>query len=288
MRSMALSIPAAIGLLSVLQDAFKTSDGNRVCLTSHTHWIVEDMGTRPTTIDELVQDEVSSTQGACDASKKGLGSVHFVPLPNGQIMPFYGVTPGQLRSPQKFSPPTTRGGTITNSDLELELAATIAQFDVLAQAFDIRSHTIYNLFDNAVTIDWQKKGAASTSGWHLSLPPPCASPTASSLPPSPRLHSGGGQRSFRSMFSSFSSHRFPTPCSFQLILPSDNALVHVPPAKRDAFQTDLSLVQEKTQLGVIAKRAKAADAHWVRWEKFCLEHSIDPFLKHYNDPIPII
>jgi hypothetical protein len=35
--SMALSIPAVIGIFYVLQYAFKTSDGNRVCLTSHTH-----------------------------------------------------------------------------------------------------------------------------------------------------------------------------------------------------------------------------------------------------------
>jgi hypothetical protein len=36
---------------------------------------MEDVGACPTTIDELVPDEVSSTQGACDASKNGLGSV---------------------------------------------------------------------------------------------------------------------------------------------------------------------------------------------------------------------
>jgi hypothetical protein len=51
---------------------------------------------------------------------------------------------------------------VTNSDLEL--AATIAQFDVLAQTFDVRSHTVHNLSDNAATIACQKKGAASTSG----------------------------------------------------------------------------------------------------------------------------
>jgi hypothetical protein len=62
----------------------------------------------------------------------------------------------------------------------------------------------------------------------------------------------------------------------------------VTPAKRDAFRTDLGLVQEKTRIGVTAKRARAADAHWGHWEKYCLAHNIDPFLQNYDDPIPII
>jgi hypothetical protein len=65
-------------------------------------------------------------------------------------------------------------------------------------------------------------------------------------------------------------------------------MAHVPPSKRDAFRTDLCLVQEKTRLGVTAKRARAADAHWGRWEKCCLSHNIDPFLKNCPDPIPTI
>jgi hypothetical protein len=62
----------------------------------------------------------------------------------------------------------------------------------------------------------------------------------------------------------------------------------MPPVKRDTFRTDLGLVQEKTRLGVTAKRARAADAHWGRWEKFCLAHTINPFLQNCDDPIPII
>jgi hypothetical protein len=41
-------------------------------------------------------------------------------------------------------------------------------------------------------------------------------------------------------------------------------------------------------LGVTAKRAKAAEAHWALWETFCLEHNIDPFVRNYGDAIPII
>jgi hypothetical protein len=65
-------------------------------------------------------------------------------------------------------------------------------------------------------------------------------------------------------------------------------MAHVPPLKRDTFRTDLCLVQEKTRLGVTAKRARAVGVHWVRWEKFCLAHDIDPFLKKCPDPIPTI
>jgi hypothetical protein len=53
-------------------------------------------------------------------------------------------------------------GDITNS--ELELAASVAHADVLAQAFDVRSHTTHQLSDNSATVAWQRKGAASTTG----------------------------------------------------------------------------------------------------------------------------
>jgi hypothetical protein len=63
LRPMVLAIPAAIGLFSVLQEALKASDGRRVRLTCHTHafledfrWLVDDVGSRPTAIDELVPD----------------------------------------------------------------------------------------------------------------------------------------------------------------------------------------------------------------------------------------
>jgi hypothetical protein len=41
-------------------------------------------------------------------------------------------------------------------------------------------------------------------------------------------------------------------------------------------------------LVVTAKRTKATDVHWALWETFCLEHNMDPFVRHSDDPIPII
>jgi hypothetical protein len=64
--------------------------------------------------------------------------------------------------------------------------------------------------------------------------------------------------------------------------------VNVPAPKRNAFCLALSLVKKNTRLGVTAKQAKAADAHWALWETFFLEHKINPFVRHYDDPIPII
>jgi hypothetical protein len=75
--SMALAIPAAIGLFSVLKEALKANDGHQVRLTRHTDdfmqdfcWLVDDVGARHTSIDELLPDHTPSTHGECDASKK--------------------------------------------------------------------------------------------------------------------------------------------------------------------------------------------------------------------------
>jgi hypothetical protein len=167
LRSMAFAIPAAIGLFSIIQQALKTSDAKRLRLTAHTHaflqdfhWLVEDVGTRLTTIDELVPDDVPSTQGPCDASNNGMGGVHFVPVSSGEILFLLWRQSWPLMVASNLVFTNNLGGTVTNSDLELAVA--IAQFDVLAQKFDVRSHAVHNLSDNEAIVAWQKKGAAST------------------------------------------------------------------------------------------------------------------------------
>jgi hypothetical protein len=54
------------------------------------------------------------------------------------------------------------GGKITNSDLEL--AASVAQHDVLAQQVEVREATIHNLTENTATMYWQEKGDTPTTG----------------------------------------------------------------------------------------------------------------------------
>jgi hypothetical protein len=155
--SMALTIPTAIGILSVLQQALKTSDGKRVRLISHTHaflqdfhWLVEDVGARLTAIDELAPYDVPSTQGACDMSKKSLGG--FTPCPCKMSSSFPLRQAWLLTVASNLVSTKNLGGTITN--INLELSATIAQFDVFDQMFDVRSNTIYNLSNNAATVAW--------------------------------------------------------------------------------------------------------------------------------------
>jgi hypothetical protein len=169
LRSMALAIPATINLFSVLQEALKSSDGSRVRLTQHTHaflqdfrWLVEDVGARPTKIDELVPDANPSTRSACDTSGTGQGGVHFVLLTDGTTLPMLWRSRWPHHLSARLVSSSKPTGDITNS--ELELAASIAHADVLAQAFDVCSHTTQQLSDNSVTVAWQRKGAASTTG----------------------------------------------------------------------------------------------------------------------------
>ena len=169
LRSMTLAIPGARGLFSTLQEAFRHPEptGNRLRLHKHVHdflldfqWMASDVSSRPTRLTELVPTH-PTVIGACDASGLGMGGVLFIQTPQG-------VSPILWRSP--FPTPVVKSlvsfdnpsGTITNSDLEL--AGTIGQLDVLAQAADIREQTIHNLTDNTPTLYWHRKGSTTTTG----------------------------------------------------------------------------------------------------------------------------
>jgi hypothetical protein len=76
--------------------------------------------------------------------------------------------------------------------------------------------------------------------------------------------------------------------TFQLAFSTDKTLETLHAAKADALLSDLGLVQEAIKLGVTSQRAKAQDQHWDRWDAFCIGHNIDPFLRTYRDPIPIL
>jgi hypothetical protein len=93
--SVATAIPAAIGLFSALQEALKhkTTGVHQVHLTRHTHafledfrWLADDVTFHPTSISKIVPDVDPSTCCACEASKVGMGNVHFVPTKQG-ILP---------------------------------------------------------------------------------------------------------------------------------------------------------------------------------------------------------
>jgi hypothetical protein len=48
--------------------------------------------------------------------------------------------------------------------------------------------------------------------------------------------------------------------------------------KANVLHADLRLVDEKIRAGVTLRLAKAQDKHWQRWDQFCLDNDIDPFL----------
>jgi hypothetical protein len=92
----------------------------------------------------------------------GMGWVHFVPQHNGLIQPMLWRCPFPEAIQYRLVTFDNPGGDINNS--ELEIAASVAQHDILAQSFDVREATIHNSSDNVATVWWQRKRATSSSG----------------------------------------------------------------------------------------------------------------------------
>lgn len=168
LRSMTLAIPGLRGFFSLLQEALRHVHQKRIRLTSATHdflddirWLVQSLHLRPTRFREVVPTPIR-VAGTCDACQQGMGGVLFLPTPETDFQPllwrseFPPCIRDQLVS---WSNPT---GTITNSDLEL--AGTIAQHDILAQAADIRECSIATFTDNTPAQAWQHKGSTTTTG----------------------------------------------------------------------------------------------------------------------------
>jgi hypothetical protein len=58
--------------------------------------------------------------------------------------------------------------------------------------------------------------------------------------------------------------------------------------KANVLRAGIHFVDKNIRAGVTLQRAKAQDKHWVRWNQFCLNNAIDPFLRCWEDPIPIL
>ena len=96
-----------------------------------------------------------------------MGGVFFVPTPEStEESPCYNSYVWQTPFPafvqEGLVTWTQPNGTITNSDLEL--AATVAQNDVIANTYGVAEATIANLHDNHAAVVWTTKGSATTSG----------------------------------------------------------------------------------------------------------------------------
>jgi hypothetical protein len=129
-------------------------------------WISKEVGSLPTSIDEIIA-QPPSTFGATDASGLGMGGVFF--LLGGR--PYLCRKP----SPHKVASELVTGdnpkGSVSISNLEL--AATVAQSDVLCQLVDVSGRTTHTMHNNMATVWWRKKGP---------LPPRVLPPTAYRLP----------------------------------------------------------------------------------------------------------
>ena len=157
---MSMAICGCIDLFLILQEAFRHNNKSRNCLhlspTLHGfldnfRWLATDLVSRPTSIAKLIPDCKPATNGAYDAAASGVGGVHFVPTDTTAIpllwrQQFLDWIRQDLSS---FANPL---GPITNSNLEL--AGSIAQNDILAQAVNVLEKTTHILYDNTAVVYW--------------------------------------------------------------------------------------------------------------------------------------
>jgi hypothetical protein len=151
LRSMVLGIPGGQGLFSILEEvlAHRCDSDIRLRL-SHVvhdvlkdfHWLASDLAWRPTRISELIPTRQPATLGAQDAVGPGMGGVHFNPVSDVTITLLLWRSPFHLDVHSKMVSVANPKVTITNGDLEL--AASVATHDVLAQAADIGGSTIHH------------------------------------------------------------------------------------------------------------------------------------------------
>jgi hypothetical protein len=163
LRSMVLAIPGGSGLFSILQTGFRHSEKNRIRLDQPMRDQLEDfdgllqsLAARPTRIAELVPDEPWCL-GASDASGDGMGGVW---LSDGEVGPILWRERFPTTVTNDLVSSKNRGGTITNSDLEL--SGVLAHTDVLVQAHDVRERTVAILSDNMSAVSWSRKGSVTT------------------------------------------------------------------------------------------------------------------------------
>ena len=171
LRSMAIAIPGARGLFSLLQEALRHKESNRprIRLSQGVHnalddfrWLAEDVASRPTRIAELLPQSVPHIYGACDAAGCGMGGVFFVPTVRGEYDAFLWREPFGRRVQRSLVSFDNPRGTINNSDLEL--CGNIAHHAVVADTADVRERTLWTGSDNVANVYWLRKGSTTTVG----------------------------------------------------------------------------------------------------------------------------
>ena len=166
LRSMALALPGARGLFSVLQAALSRADQHRVRLNRHVFNAIEDFRaiansrqSRPTRLMELVP-LAPSDLGACDACRQGMGGVWFDAL-DPDAPPVVWRHPFPTAIQRDLVTAAHRHGTISISDLEL--AGIIAQRGLLAHHRHVHERTLWISGDNHASLAWATKGSSTST-----------------------------------------------------------------------------------------------------------------------------
>lgn len=167
LRSMVLAIPGGRGLFSTLYAVLgNSSSDSRIRFNRpirdallDLQSLAHDLGGRPTRIGELV-DTLPVAYGTADACGTGMGGTWLSPDPNFVPLLWRAAFPPNIQ--HLLVTQDNRDGTISNS--ELELAAQIAEQDILVQHWDCRETTLATFTDNVATRAWHRKGSRSTLG----------------------------------------------------------------------------------------------------------------------------
>ncbi len=169
LRSMVLALPGGKGLFSMLYTGLSqpsAQQNNRVrlnlpiqdALTDLLH-LANNLAARPTRIGEIVAT-LPVAYGTADACGLGMGGIWMSADP--MFTPLLWRTPFLSNIQRQLITQDNRAGSITNSDLEL--AAQIAELDILIQSHDCREVTISTFTDNICARAWQRKGSKTTLG----------------------------------------------------------------------------------------------------------------------------
>jgi len=168
LRSMAIGIPGSRGLFSLLQNALKFKQKDRVRITQEMmdqlldfEYLVNDLSRRPTAISEIVPD-LPVAIGPHDASGKGMGGAWLSATTDSNLGPILWRAKFPEEIQQRLVSWENPAGDINNS--ELELAGAILHQDILLQEVDCTGRTVVPLGDNTPTVSWHHKGSTSTTG----------------------------------------------------------------------------------------------------------------------------
>jgi hypothetical protein len=166
LRSMILAVPGGRGLFSTIHTGFKHSEKNRVRISppiadalEDFHHLALSLSARPTRLGEIVPD-LPVAIGPADACGRGMGGVWLSADPAFRPLLWRAEFPPSIQA--ALISDANPHGSITNSDLEL--AAQIAEQDILVQQHDCRECTLSALTDNIPTRSWQRKGSTTTLG----------------------------------------------------------------------------------------------------------------------------